>query len=379
MDVIDGLEVGKLAIGGMRFRSAIDCDEIIHICMQHGVKYIDTSPSYCYLSDKENCEVWVGKAIHKRRGEFIVSAKSSPGNGGNGYGEFDSSYGLNVRSEKDVRKMIEQSLRRLDIECIDCYQMWAINNIEIFNEALKADGWLNGVLKAKEEGLIKHIGATGHADYGVWNKIIDTGYFEMITIPFNILSAERLPCIEYAQSKGILVFAMNPLAGGLLSENGSSEFWTKLKSRSSIKSIKELAFQYCYGHNVVPLSGMRTGREAAENCMIYEKISCTKEDAEKKYELMNSMIKYESTNCTSCGYCRQCPCGIDIPGILKIYNYYNLFKIQEVKNRLLELMIWKTRYNIFRCISCRKCEKHCPNSVPIMEIFREIRQWSKDI
>lgn len=231
--IINGKPLAALSIGCMRFQSEEETASVINRCVENGASYLDTSPSYCFQTEEENCEAWVGRSIKHIREEVILSAKSSPGNGGFKMGNLDINHGFSVNRADDVRRTIEQSLTRMDVNYLDCYQMWSVNNASIFYEAIKPNGWLEGVLKAKSEGLLKHIGITGHADVDTWKMFIDSGYFKMITLPFNMFCADRIPCIKYALSKNIAVLAMNPLGGGLLTIKTITIFTTCLNARVS--------------------------------------------------------------------------------------------------------------------------------------------------
>ena len=93
-------------------------------------------------------------------------------------------------------------MRRLQVDKLDCYQLWAIHVPQLFDEAMKKGGWMEGVQKARTEGLFRHLGITGHADSKEIIRWVDSGLFEMITVPFHMMDLSRLEGIRYAQLQG---------------------------------------------------------------------------------------------------------------------------------------------------------------------------------
>lgn len=373
--VINGKPLASLSIGCMRFQNEKETDSVINKCVENGVSYLDTSPSYCFQTEEENCEAWVGRSIKHIREKVILSAKSSPGNGGFKIGDLDISHGFSVNRADDVRRIIEQSLTRMDVSYFDCYQMWSVNNIHVFSEAIKPNGWLDGALKAKSEGLLKHIGITGHADVDAWKVFIDSGYFEMITLPFNMFSADRIPCIKYALSRNIAVLAMNPLGGGLLTIKNDNDFYDLFK-RAGVKSISELSLKYCDAYGVSSLSGMACEKEAIENCNAYASPPFTEKQAESYRASMLQSIDSVKFKCTSCGYCSPCPRGINISEVLRLYNWYTVLKLEGAKRKMIDSATWGKGFNFSDCIACGKCEAKCPNNVPVQRYMKEIAKWT---
>ncbi len=71
--------------------------------------------------------------------------------------------------------------------------------------------------------------------------------------------------------------------------------------------------------------------------------------------------------CTGCGYCLPCPQGIDIPGVIKIWNTYNI--VQGDGHFLRDYQILDVTADC--CIMCGICEKRCPNGVEIIKTMEK--------
>ena len=158
-----GLVVTRLGTGGAYceaadgYRAALDC----------GVNYMDTARAYRDGDD----EKVIGNAIQGRRHELILATKTAQ------------------RDAAGARRDLETSLRLLGTDYIDIYQLHHLNTEEERNRALGADGALEAVQKAREEGLIRFIGVTGH-DWEQIQQAVATGFFDTVLCWYNCAMKE---------------------------------------------------------------------------------------------------------------------------------------------------------------------------------------------
>ena len=372
---IEGKALADLAIGTMRWDGADTVKSIIDACVERGVVYLDTSSCYCYKDEQENSEAWVGKAIENIRDKVILSAKCSPGNGGIDIGEF-SERGFSVQTESNLRRMMEDQLRRLRTDHFDCYAMWSVTSDKVYESAFKKGGWLEGAIKAKEEGLFKHLGITGHPDNKLLKRWVDEGIFEVITVPFNIMDHSRLEGIQYALSKGITVLAMNPLAGGLL--GGGSEIIRQRFADEGISCPAELAFKYVEAHGLVSLCGFTDLAQVEENIGYLSGEKWTEEQADAAANTILEMTGQTEHLCTGCGYCKPCPQGINIPEVLRMRNYHYLLGLETATRDLKNRGSWDDGFKLDRCTQCKKCSSKCPNKLPTHELINDAKRLAEE-
>ena len=153
-----GIEITRLGVGGAYcetadgYRQALDC----------GVNYLDTARAY---RDGEDEKV-VGEALQNRREQIILATKTGQ------------------RSGDGARRELETSLRLLRTDYIDIYQLHHLNMAEEREKAFALDGALSEVQKAKEEGLIRFIGVTGH-DWKQIGLAVSTGAFDTVLCWYN--------------------------------------------------------------------------------------------------------------------------------------------------------------------------------------------------
>ena len=154
-----GLTVTRLGIGGAYCESAAGYRKAIDA----GVNYMDTARAY---RDGEDEKV-VGAAIKGTTRSVDSCDENSP-----------------ARCKRAHGPELETSLRMLDVDYIDIYQLHHLNTKAERDQALAPGGALEMAQKARDEGLIRFIGVTGH-DWVEIQHSVDTGFFDTVLCWYN--------------------------------------------------------------------------------------------------------------------------------------------------------------------------------------------------
>ena len=98
----------------------------------------------------------------------------------------------------------------------------------------------------------------------------------------------------------------------------------------------------------------------------------TREDFDVIDRVRKKIREVEKVGCTGCRYCMPCPQGVDIPGTFRCYNAMYIDSKSAGRYEYAQT-VGLTRDAAFatQCISCGKCEKHCPQNIPIREKLKE--------
>lgn len=364
-----GVKVSALGFGGMRLpeikvndKSTVDMEEsirVIHRAFELGVNYIDTAPGYCGRLS----ETAIGKALKGWRDKVYVSTKNPE-----------------EKSGPLSREMLEKSLKNLDISYIDFYHMWGIS-WEDYEERLSVkDGPMDAVLKAKDEGLIKHLSFSTHDAPANIMKLIDTGCFESMLCQYNLLDRANEAPIAYAGEKGLGVSVMGPVGGGRLV--APSELFSSLLKGSS-SNTPEAALRFVLANRNVScaLSGMNSIKMVEENAMTASNESpLSPEELELIKGTLLENEKLSELYCTGCNYCMPCPNDVNIPSNFQLMNYHRVYKMTDFAKDMYSQIgseRWITRAidlsgkKADECIECGVCEEKCPQKI-------EIREWLKE-
>jgi len=358
-----GAEVSVLGFGCMRFpmirkdsKEYVDEDRTIPMlrrAYELGVNYFDTAYFYC----GGQSEIVLGKALKGIRDKVYVSTKSP---------------GHLVRKPGDYRRILEEQLRKLDIDFIDFYHFHGIgyNN---FYQTDNASGWLKDAKQAKEEGLIRHISFSFHDEPGAMLKLVDTGLFENVLCQYNAIDKSNAEGIVHAKSKGLGVAVMGPLGGGRVS-GMPAEVADKLGIQ--VRSSAELALRFVLANPDIDiaLSGMGSMQMVEENAAT---ASNSEPLSKRELDAINAMMeeneKLAKLYCTGCSYCMPCPSGVNIPHIFKTMNYYRIYNtVEYARNEYTNIGCeWIPGKDATACTECGACEKKCPQKLKIREQLKE--------
>jgi len=353
------MEMSKIIIGAMRFIDRESARATIHAGIDAGFNYIDTSPCYCRQDETENSEAWVGEAIRdpNYRDRVKVSTKCTPGNGGMELGEFMPEGGFGIRSVEQFDQMFNQSLTRMGLDRVDYYHLWTTHTDEQFTEAFKPGGWYDGLMEHSDQW--DHLGITTHTDSDTLIPFLESGKFETVTMPLNVINTARLRAVDYCRDNGIKVIAMNPLAGGLLAKNDE---------------IKELALRWLMRlDNVHVLIGFTSPEEIAYAKWIEDTMDDFDLTGPQILKKVDAMMDTEEARCTGCGYCNPCPQGIVVGSALGYYNAYHYMHMEDAKDAFLGKQ-WEDDLRLDLCEFCGECETRCPNKLPVRDIIRRAQE-----
>src|SRR5579859_2627105 len=209
-----GLKVTEICLGTMTFGN--QCDEpasraIMDKAFEQGVTFFDTADVYPIggsMETKGRTEDYIGRWLQGRREQIVLATKFN--------GEMGA--GLNERggSRKHILRAVEASLRRLQTDYIDLYQMHSLDADTPLDETLRA---LDDLVHS---GKVRYIGCSNYPAWlltkALWlSDQYGLARFDSVQPRYNLLfrhiEAELLPL---ALDQGIGVISYNPLAGGVL-------------------------------------------------------------------------------------------------------------------------------------------------------------------
>jgi len=156
---------GVASLGSVSKR---DADRALELLLEHGVNHIDVAASY------GDAELRIASWLRRHEGEFFVATKT---------GE---------RSYAAAREEIRRSLDRLGVERIDSIQLHNLVDVIDWETALGADGALEAAIEAREEGLVRFIGVTGHglSIPEMHRRSLERFPFDSVLLPYNFVQMQ---------------------------------------------------------------------------------------------------------------------------------------------------------------------------------------------
>ncbi|MBQ9279301.1 MAG: aldo/keto reductase [Lachnospiraceae bacterium] len=362
----NGNELSVLGFGCMRFTKKggnIDIDKAekeIMAAYAAGVNYFDTA--YVYSGS----EVAIGEIFERNNiREKIKIATKLP------------QYLISNRTALD--KYFDEELKRLRTDYIDYYLMHHLTDVAMW-EKLKAVGIEEWIDEKKKSGVIRNIGFSYHGNTDNFLKILNDYDWDFCQIQYNYLDEETqagVDGLKAAADKGIPVVIMEPLRGGKLVNMLPDGAKKAFKESSRGWTPAEWAFRWLYNQEAVTvvLSGMNSVEMVEANCKTASEAlpeHLTEEDFKTLDVVKEKIRENEKVGCTGCRYCMPCPKGVDIPGTFRCYNAMYTESKREGRFEFAQTVgLTKEPAFASQCIECGKCEKHCPQNIPIRQKLKE--------
>ena len=243
-----GEYVTMLGTGGYHigWTTERDAQEVIEASLEGGVRFFDTAESYSAGRSEER----YGKYLTPKYRDLVFLMSKSTGH-----------------DAKTVREHLEGTLRRLKTDLLDLYQVHAIQTPEDVDNRI-ANGVLDELLKAKQEGKIKYLGFTGHQNPFAHTRMLEqtskNDIFDTVLMPVNVLDqtyfsfTKNVTPIALERDMGIL--AIKSLADGRFFAQKKEANWTSDNPIiPNYLSIKE-AMHFVWS---LPVSVLISGNENA--------------------------------------------------------------------------------------------------------------------
>lgn len=157
--------LSKVAFGGIIVaeESQMDANNYVAEAIDAGVNYFDVAPTY------SNAEERLGPALKGKRKDIFLACKTED------------------RTRKGSQALLEKSLKNLQTDYFDLYQLHAVYNLEDVEKTFGPNGSFETYVKAKEQGYIKHIGFSAHSTEAAL-ALMEYFDFDSIMFPFNFVS-----------------------------------------------------------------------------------------------------------------------------------------------------------------------------------------------
>ena len=279
----NSVKISALGFGGHHLGEAPDektAVAMIHEAIDGGITFYDN----CWEYRRGKTELWMGAGLKDRRKDVFLMTKTCP------HGR-DGSLAL---------QMLEESLRRLQTDYLDLWQVHGMafdNDPELF---IRPHGAAEALEKAKKDGKVRFVGFTGHQNPKVHLAMLKTGFpFDAVQMPLNPFDATfrsfEKQVLPELNKRGIAALGMKPL-------NGHGEAITK----GAITA--EEALRYAMSLPVATtITGMDSPEILRQNLRIAQNFTpmqeaemnalrerCKEDAADGRFELYKISLKFDN-------------------------------------------------------------------------------------
>lgn len=358
----------KFGFGCMRLPmkgDKVDTEEfskMVDTFIENGFNYFDTA--HGYLGGLSETAIKECLTSRYPRDQYILTDKLT---------------NFFFKKEEDIRPFFESQLEACGVDYFDYYLMHAqsADNFAFFKKCHAYET----ALELKKEGKIRHFGISFHDRADVLEQILkEYPQIEAVQIQFNYLdyedpAVESKKCYEVCCKYGKPVIVMEPVKGGNLVKlpDEARAVFDKLHGGSPAG----YAIRFAAGFDGIRmvLSGMSSLEQMEDNISYMKDFQpLSKEEQEAVQKVTEIFQSQNMIQCTACRYCTAgCPKHISIPDLFACMNVKKIFND------------WNTDYyynNVHTvnngkasdCIKCGKCEKACPQHLPIRKLLEDVAE-----
>ncbi|MBN1993781.1 MAG: aldo/keto reductase [Anaerolineae bacterium] len=176
-----------------------EADQTLDVLLEYGVNHIDTAASY------GEAELRIGPWMKRHRKDFFLATKTEQ------------------RTYQKAKEELQRSLDRLQTDHVDLWQIHAITEPEPLETALGPGGALEAFIEAREQGLVRFFGVTGHGTQiaKLHQRSLERFDFDSVLLPYNYLmmqnpqyAADFEALYKICREKKVAVQAIKSIARG---------------------------------------------------------------------------------------------------------------------------------------------------------------------
>ena len=332
---------------------------MIDLFLSEGFRYFDTA--HGYLQGKSELAIRECLAARYPRERYILTDKLT------------APY---FKKKEDIRPFFESQLAACGVEYFDFYLMHAQSK-DIFEHFKRCQAY-EEALALKEEGKIKHFGISFHDKAEVLEQILkEYPQIEVVQIQFNYVDYEdpavqSRRCYEVCRKYGKPVIVMEPVKGGNLVN--LPEEAKKILEDLHGGSPASYAIRFAAGFEgiMMVLSGMSNLEQMQDN-LSYMKdfVPLSEKEMDAIRGVRKVFASMQLIPCTACRYCTDgCPKKISIPDLFACMNAKKIY--HDWNTDYYYGLHTKNGGKASDCIGCGRCEKSCPQHLPIRELLKDV-------
>ena len=337
-----------------------ETSRMVDYFLEQGFNYFDTA--HGYLQGRSETALKTCLTSRHPRDSYILTNKLT---------------GTFFKTEADIRPFFQSQLEACGVDYFDFYLMHAQS--AMFYQHFKKCRAYETAFALKAEGKIKHVGISFHDHAEVLEQILtDYPEIEVVQIQFNYVdyddpAVQSRKCYEVCRRHGKPVLVMEPVKGGNLVN--LPEEARKVLDELHGGSPASYAIRFAAGFPgmMMVLSGMSSMEQMKDNLSYmkdFQPLNETELEAVKKVQRI-----FRGMNlipCTACRYCTDgCPRQIAIPDLFAVMNTKQIHHDWNADFYYNNVYTGAGR-RASDCIQCGRCEKACPQHLPIRRLLTEI-------
>ncbi len=354
------LRLSVFSLGTMRYLAdAENVRETIEKALTLGINHIETARGY------GKSEEYFGEALKSGlsvpRSRLHITTKIPP-----------------TRDADTMRRYIDESLARLNLDYLDCLGIHGLNTWEHLDWVQAQGGCMQAVQEAVTDGRVRHVGFSTHGSLELIQAAINTDLFEFVNLHYYYFFQRNAPAIQLAANKDMGVFIISP------ADKGGKLYTPPQKLKDLCEPFSPLELNYRFLLSDSRITTLSVG--AANPDELIEPLRVADSDGELTLEDISAFQRLENQQkialktdkCSQCYACLPCPENINIPEVLRLRNLaiaYDMTDYGQYRYGMFENAgHWFAGMKGNRCTECGECLPRCPEELDITALLQDAHE-----
>ena len=277
------VQVSALGVGGHHlgnFKQVKDAVRLVHEAIDAGINFFDN----CWEYDNGRDENWLGRALKGKRDKVFLMTKVC----------------THGRGKELALRMLDESLRRLQTDHLDLWQIHAITYDNDPELAYAKGGVLEALDAAKKAGKVRFVGFTGHKNPAFHLEMLRRGYpFDSVQMPLNVMDANfrsfEKQVLPEVNKRGMAALGMKSMGGtasmvkkGVVTAQEALRYAMSLPVTTTISGMDSLAV---LRQNLGVARGFKPLTEKEKDAL---RQRCAEQAGDGRHELYKMSLKYDN-------------------------------------------------------------------------------------
>ncbi|MFO5491392.1 MAG: aldo/keto reductase [Cuspidothrix sp.] len=351
------LQISVFSLGTMRYLSdSKNVQQTIEKALFLGINHLETARGY------GDSETYLGTAIKTGlsvpRNQLYITTKIPP-----------------TPDADTMRQYIDESLKRLNIDYLDCLGIHGLNTWQHLGWVQSQNGCMQAVQEAVNDGRVRHIGFSTHASLDIILAAINTDFFDFVNLHYYYFFQRNAPAIELAAKKDMGIFIISP------ADKGGKLYTPSLTLTEICHPLTPLDFNYRFLLSDQRITTLSIGPEKPEELAIsLDLFDYANELTTIEIDILEKLAHHQNQvlltdKCSQCYACLPCPENIHIPEVLRLRNLavaYDMTDYGKYRYAMFENAgHWFPGMKANRCTECGDCLPKCPEKLDIPALLTD--------